>query len=60
MQRRALSFDLRQQEIESALQRLSSVADCAVVGWPDERFGEQPVVFMVAAQDGARDEATLL
>jgi long-chain acyl-CoA synthetase len=52
--------NLYPQEIEAALLRLASVADCAVVGWPDERFGERPVAFVVAAPDAAGDPASLL
>ncbi len=48
------------QEIESELMRLDSIADCAVVGWPDERFGETPVAFVVAAPGTAANPATLV
>jgi len=43
------------QEIEAALREVPGVRDCAVVGMPDERFGERPVAFLVAERD-ARGE----
>ena len=48
------------QEIETAMLEVPGVWECAVVGVPDERFGERPVAFVVAAQDVAHDPATLL
>jgi long-chain acyl-CoA synthetase len=39
------------QEIEAVLREAPGVWDCAVVGRPDERFGERPVAFVVAARD---------
>jgi acyl-CoA synthetase (AMP-forming)/AMP-acid ligase II len=36
------------QEIEAAIREVEGVWDCAVVGVPDERFGERPVAFVVA------------
>ena len=39
------------QEIEAVLREAPGVWDCAVVGQPDERFGERPVAFVVAARD---------
>jgi len=36
------------QEIEAAIREVPGVWDCAVVGVPDERFGERPVAFVVA------------
>jgi fatty-acyl-CoA synthase len=38
------------QEIETVLREAPGVWDCAVVGMPDERFGERPVAFVVAAR----------
>lgn len=35
------------QEIECALREVEGVWDCAVVGVPNERFGERPVAFVV-------------
>lgn len=36
------------------------VWECAVVGVPDERFGERPLAFVVAARDMPGDDAALL
>ena len=41
------------QEIETVLRDAPGVWDCAVVGMPDERFGERPVAFVVAAHNAA-------
>lgn len=38
------------QEIEAVLREAPGVWDCAVVGRPDERFGERPVAFVVPAR----------
>ncbi len=47
------------QEIESAIRDVAGVWDCAVVGAPDERFGERPVAFVVPARDGGRNAPSL-
>ena len=39
------------QEVEAVIREVDGVWDCAVVGMPDERFGERPVAFVVAARD---------
>jgi long-chain acyl-CoA synthetase len=39
--------NLYPQEIEAAIRQVPGVWDCAVVGQPDERFGERPVAFVV-------------
>jgi acyl-CoA synthetase (AMP-forming)/AMP-acid ligase II len=39
--------NLYPQEIELALEEAPGVAECAVVGMPDEDFGERPVAFIV-------------
>ena len=49
--------NLYPQEIEDALRDAPGVADCAVVGVPDERFGETPVAFVVPLPGAAADEA---
>ncbi|MDM0015152.1 AMP-binding protein [Variovorax sp. J22P168] len=41
------------QEIEAAILSVKGVWDCAVVGVPDERFGERPVAFVVPARGTA-------
>jgi len=40
-------------EIENLLVTLAGVAECAVVGLPDPRWGEVPVAALVRTQDGA-------
>ncbi len=52
--------NLYPQEIEAVLRQVPGVADCAVVGRPDERFGERPVAFVVPAQGAAADAAALI
>ncbi|MGE0231288.1 MAG: AMP-binding protein [Flavobacteriaceae bacterium] len=39
--------NLYPQEIENTIDEMPEVAECAVVGWPDEDFGERPVGFVV-------------
>jgi acyl-CoA synthetase (AMP-forming)/AMP-acid ligase II len=46
-------------EVESVLERHSSVAQAAVVGRPDAVMGEEPVAFIVPSPGCAVDEATL-
>jgi long-chain acyl-CoA synthetase len=41
------------QEIEAAIRAVPGVWDCAVVGVPDDRFGERPVAFIVPAAHAA-------
>ena len=48
------------QEIEAAMREVPGVWECSVVGVPDERFGERPVAFIVAARDVANDTEALL
>ena len=48
------------QEIERAILEVHGVWDCAVVGVPDEHFGERPVAFVVPVRDHAGDRAALL
>jgi acyl-CoA synthetase (AMP-forming)/AMP-acid ligase II len=40
-------FNVYPAEVENVIMRLSSVADCAVVGRPDERLGEVGVAYVV-------------
>ena len=40
--------NLYPQEIEAVIRDVPGVLECAVVGRPDERFGERPVAFVVA------------
>ncbi|HMC16253.1 MAG TPA: AMP-binding protein [Albitalea sp.] len=48
------------REIEAAIAEVKGVWECAVVGVPDERFGERPVAFVVADRDAAHDRGALL
>ena len=41
-------FNVYPAEVENVIMRLSSVADCAVVGRPDERLGEVSMAYVVA------------
>ncbi len=52
--------NLYPQEIEAALREAPGVWDVAVVGVPDERFGERPVAFVVPARWHAAGVDTLL
>jgi fatty-acyl-CoA synthase len=49
--------NLYPQEIEAAMLECPGVWECSVVGVPDERFGERPVAFVVAARDAISDAA---
>lgn len=44
------------QEIEQALMALHGVLDCAVVGVPDERFGERPEAFVSLQAEAFGDD----
>jgi fatty-acyl-CoA synthase len=47
-------------EVEQALHSHSAVAECAVVGVPDEVWGESGVAFVVVRPDAQVDGATLI
>jgi fatty-acyl-CoA synthase len=47
-------------EVEAALHEHAGVAMCAVVGVPDERWGEVGAAFVVAAPGADLDEGVLL
>ncbi len=47
------------QEVEAALYEHEAVAECAVFGLPDERFGEVPGAVVVAQPGGTLDEDDL-
>ncbi len=44
--------NLYAQEIKAVIRSVPGVRDCAVVGVPDERFGERPVAFVVPLREG--------
>ncbi len=52
--------NLYPQEIEAVIRRVPGVWDCAVVGVPDDRFGERPVAFVVATRAAAGNTPELL
>ncbi|MEE8444999.1 MAG: AMP-binding protein [Alphaproteobacteria bacterium] len=47
-------------EIENTLYLHDAVAECAVFGIPDERWGEVPAAHVVLAEGAAADEAALI
>jgi long-chain acyl-CoA synthetase len=52
--------NLYPQEIESVLREVPGVFDCAVVGVPDDRFGERPVAFIVIDPSAENDTQALM
>jgi long-chain acyl-CoA synthetase len=52
--------NLYPQEIEAVIRHAPGVWDCAVVGVPDDQFGERPVAFVVPMRDGAARGADLI
>ncbi|MEJ8824491.1 AMP-binding protein [Variovorax humicola] len=53
-------FNVYPAEVETVLSRHADVADSAVVGLPDEKWGERVAAFVVARPGMARDDATLI
>ena len=47
------------QEVEAAIAEVPGVAECAVVGIRDERFGERPIAFVVPRPDADADPDAL-
>ena len=47
-------------QIEALIQEHSDVAECAVIGLPDERWGEVPVLAVVLKEKGASSNASPL
>lgn len=52
--------NLYPQEIEIAIREVPGVWDCAVIGVPDELFGERVVAFIVPAHDRDNDVPALI
>jgi acyl-CoA synthetase (AMP-forming)/AMP-acid ligase II len=52
-------FNIYPSDIESVVSEYAGVVEVAVVGMPSEDWGETPVAFVVARQDGALDPAAL-
>jgi fatty-acyl-CoA synthase len=48
------------EEVEEAVKRVDGVADCLVVGLPDEKFGQAVTAVAALASAGAVDEATVI
>jgi len=48
------------KEIENALYEHAAVAECAVFGIPDDKFGEVPIAHVTLKHGQAADEATLI
>jgi HIP---CoA ligase len=53
-------FNVYPAEVENVIMRLSSVADCAVVGRPDERLGEVGAAFVVTGPDHQLSEQDVI
>lgn len=53
-------FNVYPAEVETALLAHDSVQDCAVIGIPDEKWGEAVVAFVEPRQPGGCDAAALL
>ncbi|HEX7642934.1 MAG TPA: AMP-binding protein [Burkholderiaceae bacterium] len=51
-------YNIAGPEVEEALLRHALVAECAVVGWPDEERGQIVKAFVVLKPEGRPDEAT--
>jgi acyl-CoA synthetase (AMP-forming)/AMP-acid ligase II len=51
--------NIASSEIERVIYLLPQVSEVAVIGAPDERWGERPVAFVVLKEGGALDFATL-
>lgn len=47
-------------EVEDVLFSLSGIADAAVIGVPDDRWGEVPKAFVVRETDSTLDETTII
>jgi long-chain acyl-CoA synthetase len=52
-------FNVAPSEVEEAVRRHPDVEDCAVVGMPDERSGEEVVAVVVLRQGATLDEAAI-
>jgi acyl-CoA synthetase (AMP-forming)/AMP-acid ligase II len=48
------------KEIENALYEHAAVAECAVFGVPDDKFGEVPIAYVALKANEKVDEATLI
>ncbi len=51
--------NIASSEVERAIQMLPQVLECAVIGVPDERWGERPMAVIVPAPGAALDEQAL-
>ncbi len=53
-------FNVYPAEVENVIMRLSSVADCAVVGRPDERLGEAGLAYVVTGPGHSLSEQDVI
>ncbi len=51
--------NIASSEVERAIQMVPEVLDCAVIGVPDERWGERPVAFIVLRSGASLEESAL-
>jgi fatty-acyl-CoA synthase len=51
--------NIASSEVERVIQQLPQVEDCAVIGLPDERWGERPVAVIVLQTGAELDEAQI-
>ena len=51
--------NIASSEVERVIYELPAVRECAVVGMPDERWGEKPVAVVVLAENSALDLTAL-
>lgn len=51
--------NIASSEVERAIQMLPEVLECAVIGVPDDRWGERPVAFLVLRSGAALEEDAL-
>ena len=49
-------YNIYPKEIEQVLDRDHQIAEAAVVGWPDEEWGERVVAFVVLSEGATEDE----
>ncbi|MEN8674232.1 AMP-binding protein [Nocardioides sp.] len=53
-------FNVYPSEVEAAMLQLPGVGQCAVIGVPDERWGERVTAIVVPSDDSGTDEAALI
>jgi acyl-CoA synthetase (AMP-forming)/AMP-acid ligase II len=53
-------FNVYPAEVEQSLMRMDGVADCAVIGVPDDRLGEVGRAFVVKRPEATLDDASII